>query len=126
MKYIKTYEILTEFERLKDELDHATSDEEKQVILLKVLDFVHNTFETDFEVGDYIKYKEKDKHLGQEFSEDFFKVTDIDGNDRPKKYRDKIQQGHAINLRTGGEDYIHFQYFQRCLPEEIAQLKYNL
>lgn len=125
MKYIKT------FESLVDDYHNETDEDKKLKIALQILDS-QKSMETDFEVGDYIKYRE-DHKKGREFDDDFFIVHKIQEGDRPKKYRDKWQEGWITNIRTGARDYNYFRFFEKCTDEEVKNIpimlkaiKYNI
>ena len=118
MKYLKT------FENLRDDWENETDPDKKIAIALQAMDKLKR-METNFEVGDYVKYREENRK-GREFDNDFFIVYQIKGSDRPKKYRDKIQDGYLTNVRTDETDYFSFQNFEKCTEEEIERIKLNI
>lgn len=124
MKYIKQYENPENPYSVRDEWENATDDEKTEMALQALAKI--KSMKTDFKVGDYVKFREEHKKKNDQVLNDLYIITKINGGDRPKKYRDKIQDGYMTNARTGDNNYYSFQHFEKCTEEEIAANKYNL
>jgi len=135
MKYIKQYD------SLRDDWENADNDK-KIELALQALDKM-KSMETDFEIGDYVKFREEYKKTpsrvgssyvasdaerveNEQVLYDYYIVTKIIDDNRPKKYRDKIQSGYMTNVRTGKNGYYQFQHFENCTKEEIKNIQVML